>query len=39
VAAGDYVGVYLIRNAASASDTLSDSVYIIGFIVEYTADS
>lgn len=39
VAAGDYVGVYLIRDATHVSDTLSDDVHIIGFIVEYTADS
>jgi len=39
IAAGDYVTLTYIRNAASASDTINNYAHITGWIVEYTADS
>ena len=36
---GDYVFCSLTRSGDHASDTLASSVYVIGFLVSYTADS
>ena len=37
--AGDYVQMEFVRNGGQASDTVNAIVYIVGIIVEYTADS
>ncbi len=37
-AAGDMARVQFIRSGTHASDTVSASVYVLGFVLEYTAD-
>ncbi len=39
VAAGDYVSLVYIRDAVSASDTVNNAMYFVGWLVSYTADS
>lgn len=39
VAIGDYIGLVWVRDATNISDTVTDEVGFLGFLVEYTADS
>ena len=38
-AVGDYVFLTLQRDSSNASDTVEATIYLIGFLVSYTADS
>ena len=39
MAAGDYVSIISQRDSTNAADTISNTVYLIGWLVSYTADS
>lgn len=38
IAAGDFIGIRLVRDGDNASDTVDAAVYCLGFIFVYTAD-